>query len=625
MAAHSIFTAHEPLPRLQGWKDGAWATWIALFFDILSLIALVLVPWLLDRRTEDVRRQIVGVLQPARDLATDLEVAQIRELGALRDFMFTGQSRFRDEYRQARAREEDVYEQLYALTEGIQDLSVRERLVAFWSLSLQSRVDYETLLAGGMTRTQLLDRYAEEQALFERIQAAAADIRRSITELERRERQRLEAVRDVRFWGSIFLLVLALAATLVLGFFGVRLRNLIKESERRRHGAVRSRREVDALLAATGDGVFAVDHDGRCTFVNAAGLDLLGCTSRELLGRHLHELILHSRPDGTPYEAEETPWARALAERATVRVANERLWRKDGSTFPVKMTARPLVDGRVIQGVVLTLTDMTEAQKAQTALREAIKARDEVLAVVSHDLRNPVGAIFFSADLLLKVPLDAADATEQLEVIRRSAARMNRLISDLLDVAQMEAGGLQIEMGREEMAPLLDEAVSAARPLAEQKGLDLTADIEPGMGMVLMDWDRMLQVLSNLIGNAIKFTDEGGHIRLQAWQAGEEAVVAVADTGRGIHPEDRRHLFDRFWQVQRSDRDGAGLGLAIVKRVVEAHGGRVWVESEPERGSTFFFSLRTATASDPDRRSERGDLDEDREDREAEEAARISH
>ena len=595
MATHPVFTSHEPLPRLPGWRSGGAATWVAVLFVVVSLMSLVLVPWLIDRRLAVIRSEVSDVLEPARVFATQLEVAQLRELAALRGFLLTGERRYLETSDEARLAGESAYDSLSRLTESM-DPAVRTPILEMWNLVTDTRIDFQPLLSGEMSRAQALLLFPQVEELFATTQTAAADIRGSIIDLEGRARGRMARASEVEFWTTVFLAVLALAATLVLGLLGVRLRRLVRESERRRRDAVWSRREVDALVAATADGVFSVDHDGRCTSVNPAGMDLLGYTSRDLLGRDLHALMLHSHLDGTPYPRSESPWIRALEGGQTVEWAGENVWRKDGVTFPVRMTARPMVDGRTVKGAVLTLTDMTEVRKAEGALRGAIQARDEVLAVVSHDLRNPVGAIFFSADMLLKVALPEEDKREQLDVIRRSADRMNRLISDLLDIAQIEAGELTLNLAHEEVQTLVSEAISAARPLAEQKKITLACEIEPDVPVAVLDWDRMLQVLSNLLGNAIKFTEEGGRVSVEAWHADGEAVIAVADTGKGIALDDREHLFDRFWRSRRSDREGAGLGLAIVKQVVDGHHGRVWVESEPGVGSTFFVTVRTAAA-----------------------------
>ncbi|WP_198316259.1 GAF domain-containing sensor histidine kinase [Cystobacter fuscus] len=231
--------------------------------------------------------------------------------------------------------------------------------------------------------------------------------------------------------------------------------------------------------------------------------------------------------------------------------------------------------------------------------REATQARDDVLAVVAHDLRNPLNAISISAQTLLRQRTIANDPQLQapLRIIRSSVERMNRLIQDLLNVSRMEAGKLAVETYPEPAESLLQEALEEARPLASR--LQLSTDIAEVLPAVRVDRERILQVFSNLLGNALKFTPPGGRVTLGARAEGAVVRFWVSDTGPGIPPEAREHLFDRFWQMRHGDRRGAGLGLSIAKGLVEAHGGRIWVESEPGHGSTFSFVVPVAHEAPP--------------------------
>jgi len=175
---------------------------------------------------------------------------------------------------------------------------------------------------------------------------------------------------------------------------------------------------------------------------------------------------------------------------------------------------------------------------------------------------------------------------------------MSRLIQDLLDVTRMEAGQLAIEQARVRTAQLVSEALEAEKPLASSASLELQLDLSPDLPDVWADRDRLLQIFENLIGNALKFTEPGGRVLVGAAARDDEALFWVADTGVGIAAEDVPHLFDRFWQARKAARHGAGLGLPIVKGIVEAHGGRVWVESTLGRGTTFFFTIPTTARAE---------------------------
>jgi signal transduction histidine kinase len=229
--------------------------------------------------------------------------------------------------------------------------------------------------------------------------------------------------------------------------------------------------------------------------------------------------------------------------------------------------------------------------------REAVRTREEVLAVVSHDLKNPLGAIHLSANLLTRAaPEDELGARirRHAETIQRSSQRMERLIRDLLDLASLREGKLSIERREHPVGPLIDEALSLLGPLAVEKSLEFQAQVRGRQTRLLCDPERIFQVLSNLVGNALKFTPAPGRVEVRAAPQESEVLFAIQDTGPGI-PRDRLpHIFEPYWQARETARHGTGLGLYIARGIVEAHGGRLWVESEPGHGSTFFFTLPTA-------------------------------
>jgi signal transduction histidine kinase len=222
----------------------------------------------------------------------------------------------------------------------------------------------------------------------------------------------------------------------------------------------------------------------------------------------------------------------------------------------------------------------------------ALGMRDEVLAIVAHDLRAPLNAVQMSAAFLMDAELAEPERRRLLDVIRRAAAGMNRLIEDLLDVARMESGVFTIEAQRMDFGVLALEVCEQFRLQAAGARRSLDCRVDGELPWVLADRDRISQVLENLISNALKFTPAGGRVSVQVARRPSGGVeCTVADTGVGIPPEDLPHLFERFWQARRYRRGGAGLGLAIARGVVEAHGSALTVESEPGRGSVFSFVL----------------------------------
>jgi signal transduction histidine kinase len=228
--------------------------------------------------------------------------------------------------------------------------------------------------------------------------------------------------------------------------------------------------------------------------------------------------------------------------------------------------------------------------------QEAVAVRDEVVAIVSHDLRNPLSVVKMCASALAEEPLpEPASIIDLARTIHLSAEWMNTIIQDLLDVARMESGKLVLRLEPAPLQAIISDAVEFHRPLADERGLRLMADVQDTLPLVLVDASRTSQVFANLIGNALKFTERGGTITVRAQNSEGRVVISVADTGRGISEEDLPRLFDRFWQASRGDhKHGTGLGLAIAKGIVEAHGGRIWVESTENRGTTFSFTLLPA-------------------------------
>ncbi|WP_438006751.1 ATP-binding protein [Sorangium sp. So ce321] len=264
-------------------------------------------------------------------------------------------------------------------------------------------------------------------------------------------------------------------------------------------------------------------------------------------------------------------------------------------------------DGPFVESDEVLLTQL--AQSASVALENArlyneaqaaTRARDDLLAIVSHDLRNPLNTIAITAsllrsDLLQRKDGEEDDAVQLVDRMDRGIQRMTRLIEDLLDASRIEAGRLVVSPRVERGGALVREALEAAASLAEAKGCRVTqGPLDAGLE-VLADRDRVLQVFSNLLGNALKFTPKGGVVSVSLCRVADLARFSVADTGPGIPPEHQPHLFDRYWKASQESRTGAGLGLYIARGIVEAHHGTVAVESTLGHGTTIHFSLPLAS------------------------------
>jgi len=268
-----------------------------------------------------------------------------------------------------------------------------------------------------------------------------------------------------------------------------------------------------------------------------------------------------------------------------------------GTLVPRRFTEDEATLLQLIADRVAIAIDRARLFEQERAAREeaqrAVRARDDLLAIVSHDLRNPLNAIALSAKALQSRLAEVADpaAIRSTDVIQRAAERMGRILRDLLDATRIEAQGLSIERVRNEPATILTEAVNAFRPAAEEKSLRIELATGAALPAVLCDRERVIQALGNLIGNAVKFTAPGGTIRAAVESEDASIVFTIADTGRGIAESALPHVFDRYWRADPTAGEGSGLGLYIAKGIVEAHGGRLSVESREGAGSRFAFTI----------------------------------
>jgi PAS domain S-box-containing protein len=352
-----------------------------------------------------------------------------------------------------------------------------------------------------------------------------------------------------------------------------------------------SEAKFSGIVSISADAIISVDENRKITLFNEGAERIFGWSSAEAVGQRLDILIpkrfqaVHARHIET-FSAEMGA-ARRMGARGSLIFGV----RKNGMEFPADAAISAIVvDGRRI--LTVALRDITELKEAEAAAKRATQARDDVLGIVAHDLRNPLATITSLAAVLRMRKSEGEIADE----IATAANRMNRLIGDLLDVTRIEAGHLSLKPARLPVTELLTDALEGQTPLATASSLELQRETAAELPDIWADRDRLLQVFENLIGNAIKFTKPGGRIVLGASAGSGEVTFSVSDTGRGIAETHMPHVFDRFWQAPGSERRGMGFGLAIVKGIVEAHHGRVWVKSAPGKGSTFYFTIPTAAA-----------------------------
>jgi signal transduction histidine kinase len=355
--------------------------------------------------------------------------------------------------------------------------------------------------------------------------------------------------------------------------------------------------EIAAVVESIPEAVLVGDERGIRT-ANTAALALLGIGSVGEINddrRRFGERFLMRRAgSGDPLPEEDRPFRRALRGD---KVRDELVLRnlRTGRDVRLAVSAAPVVSEGGRAGVVMVATDVTaqrrlEAERERLFLeaQQAVADRRHALAVVSHDLRNPLNTVRVSAALLRAPELGDDTRAKAVDAVERAVSRMNRMIADLLDFSSIQAGRLSVEPAPTDTRALVEEALETVRPLAGERGLRLEADVRADI--VRADRDRLLQALGNLLSNAIKATAKGAvGVRAEAREDGVR--FEVWDTGAGMPPEVRDRLFEPYWRGERATYRGTGLGLAITRGIVEAHGGAIEVDSTLDQGTTFTFTL----------------------------------
>jgi PAS domain S-box-containing protein len=380
------------------------------------------------------------------------------------------------------------------------------------------------------------------------------------------------------------------------------------ESEERRQAEERTR----LILESTAEGIFGVDTNGRIQFVNPAACRMLGFSAEEMIGQPSHELIHHRHADGREYPKEECPMYAAYTRGETSHIDNELLWRKDGTGLPIEYGATPIRKDGAIIGAVISFSDITIRKQAEAELKvardkaeEATRMKSEFLANMSHEIRTPMNGIIGMTDLLFDTGLNQQQR-EFAETIRACGDSLLTIINDILDFSKIEAGKLRFETIDFDLQSTLESNVDILAANAHRKGLELHLFVESDVPTNLRgDPTRLRQVVTNLVGNAVKFTEKGEVMvrvtKQKETDADASLHFAISDTGIGISPEGQAKLFQAFSQADMSTTrkfGGTGLGLAICKRLVELMGGEIGVTSEAGKGSTFWFTARFAKQTD---------------------------
>ncbi len=354
-----------------------------------------------------------------------------------------------------------------------------------------------------------------------------------------------------------------------------------------------------AALESAGEAIFITDTEGRIHFVNPAFEKVSGYSRDEAIGQNPRIL----KSGAHPPDFYRRMWGKLT--QGEVWQGSLRNKKKDGTFFDIEQTIAPIHDaaGRTTNYIAVT-RDVTERKRMLEALQRAVMVKSEFTSMVSHELRTPLTAIKEAIGVVGDGTAGEVNKHQAdfLALAKRNVDRLHRLINDTLDFSKLERGEFNIEFGSHDLNALVSETVAQQRLAAEKQGLGLEVALDSELPLVRMDADRISQVLINLIGNSIRY-GVSGWIEVATKLSNDEVVVRVQDTGPGIPEKKLDNIFDAFVQLSTGPgrrSGGTGLGLAICKKIVELHGGRIWVESEVDKGSAFSFSLRLGKDSDFD-------------------------
>lgn len=392
------------------------------------------------------------------------------------------------------------------------------------------------------------------------------------------------------------LLLVTVAALLVLRQLltlaeNVRLtRGLERLVAQRTHDLEQLTMRHQSILDSAGEGIVGLDRSGRVTFANPAAGALLGRSPTELAGARFNEVTGATNEAGEPIATAGDPVAAALQDEGVRTVTNATYQRADGTGFAVELTVAPARGESGVAGGVLIFRDVTERRTIE-------RMKDEFVSVVSHELRTPLTSLRGALGLLQGGLLEGTPPKVQrmVQIAVESTDRLIRLINDILDVERIAAGKVTLERRTVAAADVVDRAVAEMRGLAQQAQIQV--QVEDITGSADADPDRIVQTLTNLLSNAIRFSPPGGAVRVGVAEQDQELLFSISDEGPGIPPDQLEAIFGRFAQVDASDtreKEGSGLGLAICRGLVEQHGGRIWAHSEPGQGATFYFTLPAA-------------------------------
>ena len=647
------------IERRSIWRVGPESTWttiVPVVFIIVSLLSLSILPLVVSNKMAQQRNKIEEIAEPARQAANAIQTDLSGEVDKIIAYQVTGDLQYRRDYLQRVAREEMNRRRLAGLL-PLLDRNIDPNLSGLFvhTSRWHTGVKQGEFVSRQLPAEVFLTRMFENHPAYEQSLLAASELETKLQDAIESGLKDIESTQQINKWLTLVLTLLALTSALLVAGLGRQMRLLAREAMHRRLEAERETNEAKraresaereerrtAFLAAAGQELAkSLDYEQTITTLarlivpNLAEMCVVDMVEDEdvlrrsaVAHRNQEDEAIFADDVGKPLRKIPDALVRIMqsGEPALVGSSSELYSYITGHPDGARRTLviLPLVSRGQTIGVAAAISKEGSpfspaevslfgelARRASLSIdnarlylesQQAVRAREEVLAIVSHDLRNPLSAVILGASMLQMSPTLAEEDREQLETVEASAKRMSRLIADLLDVTRLEGGKrLPIEPAAVDVAELLREADELFRAQAAVASVTLEYPVEDKLPPVYADHHRVMQVLSNVIGNSLKFTPPGGRITVSAKRQDGMVLFGIADTGPGIPREHLSDIFSPYWQAKRTERLGAGLGLPIAKGIVEAHGGRIWVESEQGEGTQFYFTLPIDEESNADR------------------------
>jgi PAS domain S-box-containing protein len=594
-------------------KNPAWFLTISLFFTLLIIFYFVDVGWkLYKQEKQHLMKQASIEKMSEQVIYMDEVLTMSARLNAL-----TGEKYWEDRYKQYEPKLDLVIQKIMSLSPSM----TSRRFIAETEVSNSELVSMEhksflEVHKGKLDRAKDIlfsDNYDNHKRIYANsinnfLATNKLEIDKAVEEYERRMTKYLQMAIGIIIviWTIVFLIFRKIFLN----------RNKIQKK------LFESTEKMHLILEASGDGIYGLDLNGNTTFTNSAAIEMFGYSLDEMKSKSQHALIHHTREDGTPYIKEQCHIYAAYKDGKTHQESSAIFWRKDGTSFPVEYTSRPIVQAGEILGAVINFRDITERKQAEKELNKHreqlqglvdIKTRDllvakeeaeksnhaksEFFARMSHELRTPMNAILGFTQLLeMSAPNKLSDTEKKnLGMVSSAGKHLLELINEVLDLSRIESGAMELSIDTVDIIPIVDNVISFSKSLANEKGISIEYQkIPKNCCFVEVDPLRFKQIVLNLISNAIKYNKPNGSVTVSFEKQDNSMMrLGIRDTGHGISEDKQAKLFKPFerFDVDAEQIEGTGIGLTITKQLVELMNGTIGFESAGREGSFFYVDV----------------------------------